>query len=73
MQRHDFATTLMRRCVNVMCPLCSVYSSMDKFNDKYVKELRYPNIQDIQSNFNGSNIFGTFEFHSRHEEFEPLS
>ena len=23
LQRHDVASTLMRRCINVMCPLCS--------------------------------------------------
>ena len=27
---------------------------------------------DVQSNFNGSNIFGTMEICSRHGWFEPL-
>ena len=34
--------------------------------------LLLPYLPSVQSNFNGSDIFGTMEVCSRHGEFEPL-
>ena len=36
-QRHDIASTLRRRCINVMCPLCEDWDQTDGFSSVWRK------------------------------------